>query len=109
AETRGERLSGAEGVIPLPGGPDNLDMSEGRMIVALHPNLVRTGLYIQGWIPRVSSRIVAVDPESGALEVLYDDAEGEVFSGATGGGPAGDRLVAGSVQDTGLLYCGRAG
>ena len=109
AETRGERLSGADGIIPLPGGPDNLKPSDGRIITALHPNLVRTGLYIHGWIPRVSSRIVSIDPGTGAVEILFDDPEGEVFSGATVGVLTGDRLIAGSVQDEGLLYCERPG
>jgi hypothetical protein len=109
AETRAARLSGPEGTIPLPGGPDNLGLSEGRIVAALHTRLIRTGLYIRGWLPSSGSRIVAADPETGTVEVLFDDPEGTVFSGATVGVLAGDRLVAGSVRDSGLLYCEREG
>jgi hypothetical protein len=109
AETRASRLSGPNGTISLPGGPDNLGLSEGRIVAALHTRLIRTGLYIHGWLPSAGSRIVAADPETGAVEVLFDDPEGAVFSGATVGVVAGDRLIAGSVRDSGLLYCESGG
>lgn len=105
AETRGHRLTGPGGAIILPGGPDNLGLSWGRIVAALHPNLLRTGLYLAGWVDRLPSRIVAVDPETGAVEVLFDDPEGALFSGATVGVLTGDRLVAGSVRDAGILVC----
>lgn len=105
AETRGARISGAGRAIALPGGPDNLSRAGQRIIAALRPNLVRTGLYITGWTAHAASRIVAIDPESGAVEVLYDDPGGVLFSGATVGILTDGRLVAGSVIDSGLLYC----
>ena len=105
AETRSYRLVGPAGPVSLPGGPDNLGAAGDRLITALHPNLVRTGLYLAGWLDRLSSRIVAVHPRTGAVEVLYDDAEGAQFSGATVGVLTGNRLVAGSVRDAGVLYC----
>ena len=104
AETRARRLLGPF-EIPLPGGPDNLVPAGDRLVTALHGNLVRTGLYLAGWLPRLSSRIVAVDTATGAVEVLFDDPSGALFSGATVGVLAGERLVAGSVRDFGLLFC----
>lgn len=105
AETRANRLSGPGGVIDLPGGPDNLDQRDGRITAALHPNLLRTGLFIAGWTPRAGSRIVSVNPEARAVEVLFDDPKGALFSGATAAVLAGGRLVAGAARDSGLLYC----
>lgn len=105
AETRGKRLRGPNGTLSLPGGPDNLAPAEDRLVTALHPNLVRTAFYLGGWVDRLASRIVAVDPATGVIEVLYDDPSGALFSAATVGVLAGDRLVAGSVRDDGLLYC----
>lgn len=105
AETRGRRLRGPDGTVDLPGGPDNIGFSDGRLIAALHPNLMRMGLFLNGWTGSAASRIVAADPVTREVEVLFDDPEGRLFSGATVGVLAGDRLVAGSVRDTGLLYC----
>ncbi len=115
AETRGERLAvlSRQGdrlrEIALPGAPDNLtETADGRIVAALHPDLLRLALYRAGWLARAPSRIVAVDPGTGAVEVLLDDPSGTLFSAATVAVLSEGRLVAGSVQDTGLLTC-RAG
>lgn len=108
AETRARRLSGAGGAddaIDLPGGPDNLDQRDGRITAALHPHLLRTGLFIAGWLPRAGSRIVSIDPESHEVETLFDDPEGIIFAGATAAVFTRGRLIAGAARDSGLLYC----
>jgi len=108
AETRGRRLrvSPARG-IDLPGGPDNLTRrADGRVLAALHPDLLRLGLYRHGWIGRAPSRIAAVGLGDGSVEVLMDDPGGALFSAATVAVMAGGRLVAGSVRDAGLMICG---
>lgn len=108
AETRGERLSRPGRAIAVPGGPDNLGVSGDRLIAALLPNLMRTWLDLDGGLVRSGSRIVAIDPATGAIETLYDDPRGEQYSGATVGVLAGDRLVAGSATARGVLYCRKA-
>lgn len=105
AETRARRLSGGTGQIDLPGGPDNLDFRDGRITAALHPHLLRTGLFIAGWWPRAGSRIASIDPGGGEVEILFDDPEGRRFAGATAAVFADGRLVAGAARDAGLLYC----
>lgn len=106
AETRADRLVRRDGrPIALPGAPDNLTAVPGGLIVAVHPNLFRTWAYREGWAGDAPSRILRVDAESGAVEVLYDDPGGEQFSAATVGVLAGGRLIAGSVVDAGLLVC----
>lgn len=109
AETRGDRLRlvMSEREVALPGGPDNLTVTDdGRILAALHPSLIRLALYRFGWRARAPSRIVAVEPASGAVTVLYDDPGGALFSGATAALQVGERLIMGSVRDEGLLLCG---
>lgn len=91
-----------------PGAPDNLSLApDGRLVAALHPSLLRLAAYRYGWRDRAPTRIAAIDPTAGAVEILYDDPGGELFSGATVGLLLDDgRLVAGSVRDAGLLVCG---
>ena len=127
AETRGGRLARLGGLaalpgeappahlawrersVELPGGPDNLTRAaDGRIVAALHPSLLRLALYRHGWRDRAPSRLVALDPETGAAEALYDDPAGARFSGATVGLMAQGRLVAGSVRAPGLLVCAAA-
>lgn len=108
AETRAARLSNIArigDVIPLPGAPDNLDERDGRITAALHPHLLRTGLFIAGWLPRTGSRIVSIDPESHEIETLFDDPQGIIFSGATAAVFTHGRLIAGAARDSGLLLC----
>lgn len=110
AETRGGRITEVESgrQIALPGGPDNLTLApDGRILAALHPSLIRYALHRFAWPggERAATRIVAVDPESGAVEVLLDDPDGSVFSGATVAASAGGFLVLGAVREPGLLVC----
>lgn len=109
AETRARRLSGPHGMIDLPGAPDNLDQRDGRITAALHPHLLRTGLFIAGWLKRTGSRIVSIDPASRDIEILFDDPQGRIFAGATAALLVEGRLVAGAARDSGLLYCERPG
>jgi len=108
AETRAHRLRVSPGHgIDLPGGPDNLTRApDGRILAALHPDLIRLALYRFGWTGRAPARIVAVAPQDGSVEVLFDDPAGAVFPAATVAVMAGGRLVAGSVRAAGLLVCG---
>jgi hypothetical protein len=110
AETRGHRLRGADGrEIGLPGGPDNLTRTEdGALIAAVHPKLAQLGLYLNDWAGRAPSRIVRIAPETGVVEVLFDDPAGAVFSAATAAVLTDGHLIAGSVRDAGLLLCGPA-
>ncbi len=94
------------GEIALPGGPDNLTLAPEGIVAALHPSLVRLAGYRRGLTGSAPSRIALVDPEGGGVEILYDDPDGRLLSGATVGVLAGGRLVAGSVRDAGLLVCG---
>jgi len=106
AETRAGRLRLPGGrTVDLPGGPDNLSTSEGRIVAALHPSLLRLALYRYGWAGRAPLRVVSV-AASGEVEILLDDPSGRLFSAATVALWAGPgRLVAGSVRDDGLLIC----
>ena len=91
----------------LPGGPDNLTLSEdGAVIAALHPDLMKMGAHRRlGWAKRAPSRIVKIDPQSGAYQLLFDDREGALFSAATVGLLWRDAFSVGSVTDDGLLVC----
>ncbi len=111
AETRGNRVIATDGrEIVLPGGPDNLTRdADGTLIAAVHPKLAQLGLYLNDWSGAAPSRVVRIDPASGAVEVLFDDPAGEVFSAATTGVLTDDHLIAGSVRDAGLLLCEPAG
>lgn len=108
AETRAKRITSAYGdPIEVPGGPDNITRTfHGDLIAALHPNLFLTSLGVGGWWNQIPTRIVRVDPKDGGIEVLFDDPSGRIFSGATVAILSGDRLIAGSAIDHGLLVCG---
>lgn len=110
AETRAARLRAPAGGLrrDLPGHPDNLALApDGRLLVALHPSLLRLALHRYGWPlgGRAPSRIVALDPETARVTTLFDDPGGRVFPGATVAVIAGDRLVVGAVRAPGLLVC----
>lgn len=105
------RLKRPARMIPVPGGPDNLDVdADGNLLTALHPDTMDLYFYMREW-PFFSSaptRLVAVDPKKSGSEgctVLHDDPEGDPISGATGMLRIGGMLIAGAVTDDGLLLC----
>lgn len=103
----------------VPGGPDNLTRnSRGRVIAALHPNLLRYGAYRYDWPPgrlgailglrRAASRVVRIDPDSGRVETLLDippDAKEPAFHGASVALALGDHLILGGAREDGLMVC----
>lgn len=110
ADTRAQalRMLGSAARRDLPGGPDNITRdSVGRLTVALHPSLMRFGLYRYGWPlgDHAPSRIVRTTFRTGASDLLFDDPGGAVWSGATVGLVVGQRLLIGSVREPGLLLC----
>ena len=114
AESRGMRLTildvdtGSRTAIPLPGGPDNLSLApDGTVLAAVHPRLLVMAAYrnaVAG-ITRAPSRIVAIDPATGAVTTVFADPFGRLFAAASVAVWVGDDLIAGSVQDAGLLIC----
>lgn len=106
AETRGARLAHLlDRPVSLPGGPDNLTWDEaGGLVAALHPSMLQIAVYLAGYASSAPSRIVRVARDR-SVEVLFDDPEGALFSGATVGLLREDVLVAGSVLDAGLMVC----
>ena len=111
AETRKNRILRPAGEpIRVPGGPDNITREDRRMlVVAVHPSLRRLWLYLNGAWPSAPSRVVRVNVLSSAVEVLFDDPSGEMFSGATSAVLVDDKLIMGSVADEGLLICQKGG
>lgn len=102
------RLLGGKDRRDLPGGPDNLTRdSAGRLVVALHPSLLRFGLHRYGWPfgAHAPSRIIRTHFKTGATELLFDDPAGKTWSGATVGLIVGRHLLIGSVREQGLLHC----
>ena len=103
-----QSMSGLEAYkkISVPGGPDNLTIgTDGSIIAAVHPSLLRMGLHRKlGW-KRAPSRIVKIDPETRHVTTLFDDPGGRLFSAATVAVETDHRLVVGSVTDEGLLVC----
>ncbi len=93
--------------IATPGAPDNLTSApDGSVVAALHPSLPRFALYRYGYRDAAPTRIARIEPETGAVEILWDDPGGAVFPGATVGLlTPGGTLVAGSARAPGLLVC----
>lgn len=92
--------------IALPGGPDNLTIADdGGVVAAIHPSLWRLGLNRKLGIGKAPSRVVKADPETGAVDILFDDPGGKLFSAATVAVQTKDGLALGSVTDEGLLVC----
>ncbi len=114
AETRAERLTlkstdGYTASIPAPGAPDNLSAIGDRVIAALIPNLLTFALYRYGFLDAAPSHIAAWDQQTG-WQSLYEDQNGTQFSGVTVGVmPRNDILIAGSIQDAGVLVCQTGG
>ena len=91
-----------------PGGPDNLSIAQnGDVVAAVHPSPLRIGLHRKLGIGAAPSRIVRIDPESGAVTTLFDDRAPALFAAATAAVEIDDALYAGSVLDEGLLVCQR--
>ncbi len=92
--------------IKTPGGPDNLTLADdGGVVAAVHPSMFRLALNRKLGIGKAPSRIVRADPKTGALQILFDDPSGKLFSAATVAIQTPEGLVAGSVTDEGLLVC----
>lgn len=91
--------------VKTPGGPDNLTLtSNGDIIAAVHPSLIRLALNRKLGRGDAPSRIVRIEPATGAVETLFDD-NGALFSAATVAVETDAGLVVGSVTDSGLLVC----
>jgi hypothetical protein len=94
------------GRIAIPGGPDNLTIADdGDIVAAVHPSLFKLMLTRKFGLGAAPSRIVKADPETGAVEILFDDPKGALFSAATVAIETENGLAAGSVTDEGLLVC----
>ena len=96
--------------IAVPGGPDNLSWRRnGELLVALHPELTKTGFYRRRWFgaKKAPSRIASVNIRKGDVEVLFDDPTGDIFSAATVAVEAEGRLIMGGAVEEGLLVCAR--
>ena len=94
--------------LDLPAGPDNLRWApDGRLITAVHPSLLRLGLYIKRWLGVTSapSRVLAVSPDDGTSQILFDDPEGELISAASAAAAHDGWLLIGSAFDRGLVVC----
>lgn len=118
-EPRPQGKSGRGKQFRLSGGPDNLTLdSRGRVIAALHPDLLRYGAYRYDWPPgrlgaalglrRAASRVVRIDPESGTIETLLDipaDTKAPAFHGASVALAFRDHLILGGAREDGLLVC----
>jgi hypothetical protein len=95
--------------IAVPGGPDNLTITaDGGVIAAVHPSLMKLTANRKFGFGKSPSRIVKADPDTGAVDILFDDPKARVFSAATAAVETEAGLVAGSVTDEGLMVC-RAG
>ena len=93
-------------IADVPGAPDNVTFaSDGDIIAALHPNLIRLALNRKLGIGKAGSRIVRINAQSHEIELLFDDPSGGAFSAATVGVETDRGLVAGSVTDAGVLVC----
>lgn len=103
----GERFT-LDQALPTPGGPDNLTLSgDGAIVAALHPSLFSIGLSRGLGLGRSGSRIVRVDPEGGAVTLLFDDPKAALFSAASVAIEESGTLIVGSALDEGLLVCAK--
>ena len=94
--------------LALPAGPDNLRWApDGRLITAVHPSLLTLGLYVKRWfgVAHAPSRVVAVSPDDGSAEILFDDPDGELISAATAAAVHIGWLLIGSAFGPGLVVC----
>ena len=95
--------------ISVPGAPDNLTISDGgKIVAALHPSLFAIGAERRlGW-GRSGSRVVSLDPDSGAVDLLFDDPKATLMSAASAAIEEEGVLVIGSALDRGLVVCKRS-
>ena len=93
----------------VPGAPDNLTIgADGAIVAALHPSLLAIGAERRlGW-GRSGSRVVSIDPGSGAVGLLFDDPKAALLSAASAAIEADGVLVIGSALDRGLVVCERS-
>jgi sugar lactone lactonase YvrE len=92
--------------VALPGGPDNLARgADGRLYAALLPDLFRQFLFQRGWAETAPSRVVRLAPGAGTPADMLVDAETPLLAGVTVAAAHGDRLIAGSAWDAGLMIC----
>ena len=91
--------------IALPGGPDNLTLSDDGIVAAVHPSILRLAVSSKLGLGAAPSRVLKVDPATGAAVLLFEDRTGRLFSGATVAVERGDMLIVGSATDEGLLVC----
>ncbi|TVR79772.1 MAG: hypothetical protein EA405_12175 [Rhodospirillales bacterium] len=98
-----------DSVIPLGAGPDNLSWDgNGRLLAASHPSLFRLALYRYRWWPGAiaPSSVLRVTVADTSVQEVYRSRERPpLLSAATVAAAHGDRLLMGSVTDTGLTVC----
>lgn len=94
--------------IALQGGGDNLALdSDGRLLLAVHPDLTGFGLYsLRAWgFDSAPTRMVRVGTDISPPDILFEDDEGVPLSGVTGFVEVGGRLYGGAAFDEGLAVC----
>ncbi len=97
-----------EKAIALGAAPDNLTIADdGHIVAAVYPSLLGIGLQRRLGVGKSPSRIVGVDPESGARRLLFDDPKATVIAAATVAISTQDMLVLGSALDAGIVVCRR--
>lgn len=117
-ETRAQRLSQqfgtfktpphhSQGNVTLPGGPDNLTVTEqGDILAALHPNLIRFAAFRAGWGSRVKSRFAIIAPDK---SVNTYDVPADIMSGATVALKVDKSVYLGGAFDNGIAVCSLPG
>ena len=65
------------------------------------------GFYVKRWfgVTQAPSQVVAIDPDDGTTEVLFDDPEGALISAATAAAVHDGWLLIGSAFGPGLVAC----
>ncbi|MCB2113078.1 MAG: hypothetical protein KDD85_05960 [Parvularculaceae bacterium] len=97
-----------ENKVKVPGAPDNLTVSsDGSLVAALYPSLAAIGAQRKLGFGRSASRIVRIDPETGAMTLLFEDPKAKLFSAASVAIEEEGVLILGSALDRGVLICRR--
>ncbi|MEL6506167.1 MAG: hypothetical protein AAFR29_00910 [Pseudomonadota bacterium] len=92
--------------VRVPGGPDNLSVAtDGSILAAVHPSLLRMGAHRKLGLGRAPSRVVRITPGENDVELLFEDPAGKHFQAATIAISADGLLILGSVTDRGLMVC----